>query len=53
MKVLVALVLAVCWCGYADAKSRSDSSSRPRIGHHSGMNGPSTKGWGGGGGYHH
>jgi hypothetical protein len=31
--------------------SRSDSD-RPRIGHHSGMNGPSEKGWGGGGGYH-
>jgi hypothetical protein len=34
------------------AKSSSSDSYRPRIGHHSGMNGPSEKGWGGGGGYH-
>ena len=31
----------------------SRSNSRPRIGHHSGQNGPSKKGWGGKGGYHH
>ena len=29
-------------------KSSYSSSDRPRIGHHSGMNGPSEKGWGGG-----
>jgi hypothetical protein len=34
------------------SKSSSSDSYRPRIGHHSGMNGPSEKGWGGGGGYH-
>jgi hypothetical protein len=33
--------------------TRSHSNSRPRIGHHSGRNGPSKKGWGGKGGYHH
>jgi hypothetical protein len=37
----------------AAGRSHTDSGSRPRIGHHSGMNGPSQKGWGGGGGYHH
>jgi hypothetical protein len=37
----------------AVAKSSHSDSYRPRIGHHSGMNGPSKKGWGGGGGYHH
>jgi hypothetical protein len=36
---------------YSSKSSHSDSD-RPRIGHHSGMNGPSEKGWGGGGGYH-
>jgi PAS domain-containing protein len=37
-----------------EAVARSSSSnSRPRIGHHSGQNGPSKAGWGGGGGYHH
>jgi hypothetical protein len=36
----------------AFAGSKSDSN-RPRIGHHSGTNGPSKAGWGGGGGYHH
>ena len=34
-------------------KSSYSNSDRPSIGHHSGMNGPSEKGWGGGGGYHH
>jgi hypothetical protein len=47
---LVVLVLAFAH----DAMARSSSSnSRPRIGHHSGMNGPSRAGWGNGGGYHH
>jgi hypothetical protein len=32
------------------AKSSYSDSDRPRIGLHSGMNGPSEKGWGGGGG---
>jgi len=34
------------------SRSSSSDSSRPRIGHHSGKNGPSEAGWGGGGGYH-
>lgn len=33
--------------------SSSRSETRPRIGHHGGMNGPSHAGWGNGGGNHH
>ena len=44
------LSMLVFFAAYAPADSRE---SRPRIGHHSGQNGPSPKGWGGGGGYHH
>ena len=47
--VTIAIVLASL---PAYAKSSSDNH-RPRIGHHSGMNGPSKAGWGGKGGYHH
>jgi hypothetical protein len=36
-----------------EAAARSSSDTRPLIGHHSGMNGPSKAGWGGKGGYHH
>lgn len=32
--------------------TKQKSNSGPRIGHHSGKNGPSEKGWGGKGGYH-
>lgn len=55
LKSVTVLVLSAFVFGPAtDVMARSSSSgSRPRIGHHSGMNGPSEKGWGGNGGYHH
>jgi hypothetical protein len=50
--VLSAFVFGIATDAMARSSSRSSSESRPRIGHHSGMNGPSKAGWGGGGGYH-
>jgi hypothetical protein len=52
---VLALVMALAFAHDAVARSSrssSSDSSRPRIGHHSGKNGPSHAGWGGGGGYH-
>jgi hypothetical protein len=49
---LVGIALFAMFASIAqEAAARSES--RPRIGHHSGMNGPSKAGWGGKGGYHH
>jgi hypothetical protein len=57
MKAAITLLAVATLLVFAhDAMARSSSSgssSRPRIGHHSGVNGPSHAGWGGGGGYHH
>lgn len=57
MKAAISTVILFVLIGVAVtdaiARSSSSSASRPRIGHHSGMNGPSKAGWGGGGGYHH
>jgi hypothetical protein len=50
---LLLLVMVVAFAHDAMARSSKSDSYRPRIGHHSGMNGPSRAGWGGGGGYHH
>jgi hypothetical protein len=50
---LFAIVFGLATDAMARSSTRSFSESRPRIGHHSGMNGPSKAGWGGGGGYHH
>jgi hypothetical protein len=51
-KACAIVVLCVVLLGGLAAEARSSSGSRPRIGHHAGMNGPSHKGWGRGGGYH-
>ena len=48
---LLVMILAA-FTHEAVARSSSSDSYRPRIGHHSGQNGPSKAGWGGGG-YHH
>jgi hypothetical protein len=51
MKKLWALAALAIILASLPAYARwSSDSSRPRIGHHSGTNGPSQKGWGGGGG---
>lgn len=53
LTLCVVIANVLCICNAMAAKSSSSSSdSRPRIGHHSGTNGPSQKGWGGKGGYH-
>jgi hypothetical protein len=51
--VLALVTILATFAHEALAKSSHSDSYRPRIGHHSGKNGPSEKGWGGGGGYHH
>jgi hypothetical protein len=53
MTALAPVAMLATFAHEAVAKSSRSDSYRPRIGHHSGMNGPSEKGWGGGGGYHH
>jgi hypothetical protein len=53
MTALALVAMLATFAHEAVAKSSRSDSYRPRIGHHSGMNGPSEKGWGGGGGYHH
>ena len=50
---LLALAMMLMAVQQAVARSSSSNSNRPRIGHHSGQNGPSKAGWGGGGGYQH
>ena len=53
MKTAVALlVLVMTLAAVQEAAAKSSSYDRPRIGHHSGQNGPSKAGWGGGGAYH-
>ena len=49
--ILVVVALVATYALVQEAAARSQS--RPRIGHHSGQNGPSKAGWGGKGGYHH
>jgi hypothetical protein len=49
--ILVVVALVATYALVQEAAARSES--RPRIGHHSGQNGPSKAGWGGKGGYHH
>jgi hypothetical protein len=48
MKTAITVLAIVIALAFAhDAMARSSSSDRPRIGHHSGTNGPSRAGWGG------
>jgi hypothetical protein len=51
--ILLLVTMLAAFAHEVVARSSSSDSHRPRIGHHSGQNGPSKAGWGGGGGYHH